>query len=320
MKKLIDLVSSVTFFFISAGLLLVASVVGGLWLQYPVFASWPFQAALGLLALNLAACTAKRWQTIARKPGIFLTHLAVLVILASGLVHGLLGQRGFMALEIGQQQAAYVSDQDQERPLPFQVQLKAFRIQYWEPDQHWLYAQRRSDGRTVSRSVAVGQSATFPEFGLTVTPYRYYPNFVMNTAGPASRNDAPENPCLEVLVDDGKTLARQFLFARYPDVHQTQAKSEVLLAYEFRPGRIRQFESDLVFLEQGRVLAERTLRVNQPGTWQGWTFYQSGYDQENLKISILQVSRDPGQYAVIAGFALLLAGLGWTFLREPQRS
>lgn len=320
MKRIIDFISSITFFFLSASLVLAAGMVGGLWLRYPVFSSWPFKAALGLLALNLAACTARRWQTISLKPGIFLTHLAVLVILASGLVHGLAGQRGFLALETGQQQATYVTEQDQERPLPFQVKLKAFRVLTWEPDQHWLTARRRSDGRTAGRSVTLGQSAAFPELGLTVTPFRFYPNFVMGAAGPASRNDAPANPCLEALVDDGRAVSRQFLFAFYPDVHQTQAQSAVQLTYEFRPGRIRQFESDLAFLEQGRVVAERTIRVNQPGTWQGWTFYQSGYDQENLRLSVLQVSQDPGQYGVIAGFVLLLAGLGWTFLREPQRS
>jgi cytochrome c biogenesis protein ResB len=319
-KKIFDFISSLTFFFICAGLLLAASMVGGLWLQYPVFGSWPFLGVLGLLALNLAACTARRWKTIALKPGIFLTHLAVLVIFAGGGVHGFLGQRGFMALEIGQQQHTYVTEQDQEKPLPFDVQLQAFRLRYWEPDLHRLHALRRSDGRVVSRPVTLGQTAVLTELGLTVTAFRFYPNFVMAAAGPASRNDAPENPCLEVLVDDGKTITRQFLFALYPDVHQTQAKSGVRLAYEFRPGRIKQFESELAFVEHGQEVAKRTLSVNRPGIWKGWTFYQSGYDQENLKVSILQVSQDPSQYLVISGFVLLLAGLGWTFLREPKRS
>jgi hypothetical protein len=319
MKKIIDLLSSLALFYLSAGLVLAASIAGGIFLQVPIFDSWVFRGILGLLAVNLMACTAKRWRTIANRPGIFLTHAAVLLIIAGGLVRAGLAQRGFVELEIGQGRDAYFSEDGRELPLPFTITLKDFRITYWEPDRHLLHAVRREDGLVVSRPSVLDVPVPFPPLDLSVTPLRYFPNFVLGPSGPASRDDAPDNPCLEVLVRQGGSTDRRFLFARHPDFHGART-GEVGLEYEFRPGRIRQFESKLALSEQGRTVLETDLRVNRPGAWKGWRFYQSGYDEKNLRVSVLQVSRDPSIYIVVPGFVLLLIGLAVTFLRETKRS
>jgi cytochrome c biogenesis protein ResB len=97
-----------------------------------------------------------------------------------------------------------------------------------------------------------------------------------------------------------------------------QAGKDIKLSYEYVPGRIKQFESDIVILENGKETASGTISVNNPFVWKGWKFFQSGYDERNLRLSVLQISTDPGKYVVEAGFFLLLAGLAWAFMRPRK--
>jgi cytochrome c biogenesis protein ResB len=225
MKRLIELFASLKIFFLSATLLLIMTIAGGILLQYDVFGGWLFRLTLGLVAINLVACTAQRWSTIKEKPGIFLTHSAVIVIFLSGLLRGVFAQSGFLVLEIGQKSNTYIQENEQHVSLPFEVILKDFQILYWDSEK---------DAGTV-------------------------------------------------------------------------------------PPRIKQFVSRLAIIRDGNELIEKTVMVNQPLSWNGWKFYQSGYDENNPGISIIQITKDPSIFVVYFGFALLLCGLTWVFLREPVR-
>ena len=88
-------------------------------------------------------------------------------------------------------------------------------------------------------------------------------------------------------------------------------------------GRPRSFQSNLTLTDpaSGRELS-RVVSMNNPTNYGGFTFYQSSYDQRGAKaISVLSVSRDPGQPIVFAGYFLLIAGMLWVLvLRMRERS
>ena len=74
-------------------------------------------------------------------------------------------------------------------------------------------------------------------------------------------------------------------------------------------GMIKSFKSTLRIIEGDRIVREKTIEVNSPVTHRGYTLYQSGYDDRDLSLTILQVVRDPSVPVVYSGFVLMLAGL-----------
>jgi cytochrome c biogenesis protein ResB len=57
--------------------------------------------------------------------------------------------------------------------------------------------------------------------------------------------------------------------------------------------------------------------MNHPTTHGGYTFYQSEYRQDpttGRTMSILSVSRDPGQPIVFAGYVGMLVGMIWVLV------
>ena len=79
---------------------------------------------------------------------------------------------------------------------------------------------------------------------------------------------------------------------------------------------IRNFRST-IDLHDGSAVERRTLAVNSPLTFKGYTFYQTGYNPDDLSWTSLQVVRDPGVPLVYSGFGLLVGGLFTVFYLNP---
>jgi hypothetical protein len=90
----------------------------------PVFiVLWAVAAISGLLLLI-------RRGTI-RKPATFMLHLAFILILAGALITMLTGKNGMMELRRGLVTSQWSSDDGFRQKLPFSLQLKEFRIEYY---------------------------------------------------------------------------------------------------------------------------------------------------------------------------------------------
>jgi len=79
---------------------------------------------------------------------------------------------------------------------------------------------------------------------------------------------------------------------------------------------IRDYYSDLAVLDDGRAVAEKTIEVNDPLHWGGYHFYQSDYDHEAGRYTVLQVVSDSGLWLVWLGMVLLVGGAFWRFWGE----
>lgn len=79
---------------------------------------------------------------------------------------------------------------------------------------------------------------------------------------------------------------------------------------------IRNFRSTINVLHDGGV-DTRALAVNSPLKLKGYTFYQSGYNPDDLSGTFLQIVRDPGVPLVYGGFVLLVGGLFTVFYLNP---
>jgi len=100
-----------------------------------------------------------------------------------------------------------------------------------------------------------------------------------------------------------------------PETTEERRTPELFLV---RPtGPIRDYYSDLAVLDDGRPVAEKTIEVNDPLHHGGYHFYQSDYDHEAGRYTVLQVVSDSGLWLVWLGMVLLVGGAFWRFWGEP---
>ena len=330
--KLINTLSSVKLFFTFSALLLAAFIIGGLipqgaspqayqemfgrvggmWVTNlrfnGVFSSCWFLALMGGGALNILACTIKQWKLRKLHPGVFLSHLGVMLMLMGGGVHGLFAVRGTLALEIGQAKGEFIGDTGTPVAMPFEIRLKNFKIYYWDREKHIIHALQ-GDQLLESVEVEPGGNAHFKSAAAGLSVLKFYPDFPVGDSGPFTGGGARGNPALAVMMKNGKT---DYLLANHPGFNAIQDAGGIWYVYEYRPpGRIKQFESRIAVVEAGSEKMEKTISVNAPADYKGYRFYQSGYDAMNLNFSRIQVSRDPSVAFVYAGFAVLMTGLTW---------
>lgn len=125
-----------------------------------------------------------------------------------------------------------------------------------------------------------------------------------------SASDRWENPAAEIkIVHEGKEETR-WLFARHPNVHMKPGELPIEAQFSVnRGGPIKDFKSVLYVEDDGKKVVEKTIEVNDPLKYGGFTFYQSSYDQEGLKWTGLQVVKDPGVIIVYIGFTMLCIGM-----------
>jgi len=347
--KLINTLSSIKLFFTLSALMLAAFLLGGVipqgeapeayqemfgslggtWVMNlrfnNVFSSFWFLLLMAGGALNMLACTIKQWKVLRLRPGVFLSHLGIILMFVGGAVHGLFAVRGTLALQTGQVRNEFDGDAGGSVVMPFEVTLKNFQIHYWDQEKHIVHALKKCDdpghtGEDLLESVVVepGKNAHFKSTAADLSVLKFYPNFNIGSSGPATLDEARVNPALAVTISSGKPGKTSYLFANHPDFHGVSDAAGIRYVYEYNPGRIKQFESRIAFLENGTEKFEKLINVNSPASYKGYRFYQSGYDPKNPNFSSIQVSNDPSVWFIYAGFAALMIGLTWAFWKEMK--
>ncbi len=333
-SKALDFLASPPFLYGLLLALLLLCVAGTLLPKIDIYHSLLFTALLGLLGINLTLCTWQRqihaWlygkgqaprdgvlltRGVRLRLDVLLTHLAVLTILIGGMLSAILGLHGSLPLSVGE--SKNMTEGPQGFRLPFSVKLEDFGIEYYDSGLHSLTVTSRREGWSEKFDVQPGATALLRAGAIQIKVLEYFPDFIIDNQGPATRSSAPQNPALHLEITDREGSEKHWAFARFPDFHG-EAKSRYQVSYEPAFGKIKQFHSQVAIIQGGWVAVRRAIEVNQPLRWGGYTLYQAGYDPENPQYSSLLVSRDPGVPLVYAGFLLLTVGLTWTFLRRKK--
>lgn len=320
-----------------------------------VFYSWWFAALLCVLAASLLVCTGRRYQAIrsstgamrVRVSGSFVTHVSLLLVLVGGVVRVLWGEKGVLELSEGQTVTS-CEGQAGRMTLPYAIRLVDFELElYKTPDQaagdagDTLFVQWPEKDLMLRLPVEVMKAKVVcppgeksgPENTFQVVVERYVPDFFIDgSSGEAkSRSENPNNPALYVsAIGEGKTNS-QWVFARFPDFTRHVGQGEArAMPLQFRflssgtraamgrsSGPVKAFRSTVELLENDKVVLKKTIAVNSPLSYGGYTFYQLSYNPDNLRWTALQVVRDPGVPIVYAGFLLMMVGLTVVFCVGP---
>lgn len=89
------------------------------------------------------------------------------------------------------------------------------------------------------------------------------------------------------------------------------------LVFEKRDKEVKAYVSH-VSARRGSTVERRSIAVNDPMTFAGWTLYQVNYNPEDPTYSGLEAVYDPGVTWVFTGFALICLGVFYMFYVEPR--
>jgi hypothetical protein len=305
--------------------LILLSVYGAFLGSYQAknFFNSPALAAywLAFMAFLIAALVV--FRRLVRLPGLLLIHAGCILILTGALwgsgtglkvYNRLFGadkvQTGQMTILEGHaENSIRLEDSDQTKELPFHIKLKDFRIEYYKPEYlEILTPQGRS-----KIPVEIGSVWSLgPDFG-TITIVRVFENFKISINGDSKTViDAPQpgyNPALQLQIKDPDgTVTTRYVFERFPDYIYPEDK--FLLRYH---RAVRDYISDIQVIKDGNVVAEKTIEVNHPLRFGGYHFYQSSYDDQAHRYTVLSVVSDAGLEFVYAGYLMLSIGVFWHF-------
>ena len=321
-----------------------------------VFSAWWFVGLLGLLGASLTVCTWRklvmlrkhRGRGLGRSIGSALTHISFVLVLAGGVVRVTLGEKGTLQLREGERHDHFAMAGGTQ-PLPFTVHLTDFEVETYRPGDggatgpmlaseklHIVWAERKQQWNL---AVEPGTDMTIRPDGapldskdtMGVVVRQRVLDFVIDasTRDVKTRSDQPNNPAIEVELTQGEATKTTWLFARHPDfdmhsggdgsaLDQIKMRYEVQIKTPSRP-QVKDYRSTLEIIENDAVVLTKTIEVNDPLSYGGYTFYQSGYDPRRPDWTSLQVVRDPGVPLVYSGFAFMIVGLAAVFYLYPQK-
>jgi cytochrome c biogenesis protein ResB len=212
---------------------------------------------------------------------------------------------------------AYLKDEDERLfSLPFEIKLKDFRIEYYE--QPRLLVRDLDGKQMLFEDVKVGAKYDLGNSSQLIIK-EVFKNLKLQQEGDrmqAYDDVGPgSNPALKtvILYNDG-TEEEQIAFANYPG---HMGNSQKFSLQYLLSGMVKDYYSDVQVLEDGKVVKEKTIQVNDPLYYGGYHFYQQSYDTKGEKYTILSVSSDSGLYLVYAGYLLLMIGIIWLMWIMP---
>jgi cytochrome c biogenesis protein len=242
-----------------------------------------------------------------RPVGPYLIHVALLLILAGGLIGKFWGVDGQLAIDQGEVAATFQVGAQNEKPLNFQVRLDKFQVSYYEPGgspkEFRSDLTFMKDGREVSRATCrVNEPVSFG--GLTF----YQSSFGSQSTGPirlkvqlGDLNQSIEAPLRQPTSLPG---GQGRIIPMKVDGNFQGYGPAVLLAFGSGSGHPEVFW----------ILKDHPELGEQPGPYR-FTLESAPFGY----YSVFQVKRDPGVAWVYAGFILFLPGLYLAFFRPAER-
>jgi hypothetical protein len=315
----------ISFIFLSIyGAFLGANRAKGFFNSIPLSIYWLALACL--LVLAIAA-----FRRLLRVPGLLLTHLGCLLVLAGAIWGSKIGHNlqkkltGLDKITAGQmiifegasEKHVTLETNEQTKELPFSIKLKDFRLEHYEPE--YLLIQTRGQQRW-KLPVKIGAEYSLgTDFGTIIIAKRFK-NFKITFDGkqriPIDSPQAGSNPALEVqITDPNGAVTTKYVFERFPG--HIHPEDKLLLSYH---RIVSDYISEIQIIKDGKVLAEESLEVNHPVHFGGYHFYQHAYDDQAGQYTVLMVASDTGLNTVYAGYLMLCAGVFWQFWLRPISS
>jgi len=255
--------------------------------------------------------------------GLFLIHLGCIIILAGGIFGSQAGFKvqdklsgtdtiltGHMIINEGTTERVVELEDGVIKMLPFAIKLVDFKIDYYQPGQLIIRTQQ---GEGFKIPAEPGQKYVLDNNLGSVEIVRRFEYFKLTREGDKriaieDANGGP-NPAIEILLKkpDGNEVTR-YVFERFPG----HARPDDNLQFSYNRS-VKDFLSDVEVVKDNKVVMRKNIEVNKPLHYEGYLFYQQGYDSDAGRYTVLGVTNDKGLGIVFLGYLLLCAGVFWHF-------
>ncbi|MBN1556038.1 MAG: cytochrome c biogenesis protein ResB [Phycisphaerae bacterium] len=302
----------------------------------PMWFFWGFWAVLSVVGLFARG---KMW----RSPGLLMTHIGLLLILAGGVwgsrsAHEWRGKmqgggkgktpEGFLLLnphdESDRQSSQLWRVPEDQAPkpagtLPFDVMVRRAWLEYYPPESEaWVllgqtYHRQGAPKQLTPLHGRVGFPGLFPALDGEVTVLGYNHALRQIELQVTRRGRPMTNSIIVGPSDEPTVLSLADVFETPQAWREADQPAIVLLP----PSQaIRDYKADLVLRDDdGNAITSGEIEVNHPLHARGYHFYLSAFDPP-LALVVKAVS-DDGLYWVYAGFALLMPGVILRLWAEP---
>ncbi len=283
--------------------------------QLDFFGSGWFFALLTVFGLNIAICAFSRLSFAAKKIGSTLVHLSVLLILLGSMLSYFFSIRGTMEIEEGQSQDRLMLGCKIHK-LDFRVHLEDFAIDWYsaEPDKYEIRARVDPENILAAFRLNKAQEQKIANTGYSFALKDYFSDFGLDENMRAyNKSSQPNNPAVLIgIISPSGAQEERWVFANHPGMGMDR-DNNIKFRFNFQP-QVREYRSRVRVIDEKNNLTRNALiKVNQPLSYKGYSFYQVDYDHDQLKYTVLEGVYDPGVRFVFAGFLLLNLGLGVIF-------
>ncbi len=161
--------------------------------------------------------------------------------------------------------------------------------------------------------VPAGLPEWAPAIKVTVIPS------ARKTMVPGTKSAEWKNPAVEVDLRDGPIpLMKNEILTPDMDTAMPLPGREAVVAFQTKSDDVKQYHSRLSVLEGGRPVLQKTIGVNDPLSYKGYSFYQANFRRDDPGYSGLQVVRDPGLPFVYTGLVMMVLGVIVIFYVHPS--
>lgn len=134
---------------------------------------------------------------------------------------------------------------------------------------------------------------------------------------PATRSTEWNNPVAEILLREGSETRSARLSSDHSEPLRL-ADGRIVLLFSRKPDEVKAYRSRLAVYEEGNKVLEKTISVNDPLSYGGYSFYQSNYREDDPTYSGILVVKDPGLPLVWTGFGMLCFGMIFAYYVRPR--
>jgi cytochrome c biogenesis protein ResB len=293
--------------------LIIAGSIGGSLLPLQqayslVFGSFWFLLLFILLILNIIGCMITYRKTHIKNPGILLCHISIFIIFIGVIVSLLQADRGYLELVEGNSKQKGVREDNTLMTLPFKVKLENFILEkHSEKIIQELSILDKTGQSIFSEPFSSTESLNKTFQGKNIQILQIIKDFRINKNGEIySFSNEWKNPAIQIKIGNQKG----WLFARY-DVHDLNQWGELEPVYNvyLKGGEIKDFISKITIIEDQKPILTKSVEVNHPLYYRGYTIYQYNFDPNNLNWSGLMVKKDPGIPVVYTGYLFIILGI-----------
>mgnify|MGYP001359796523 CR=1 FL=1 len=233
--------------------------------------------------------------------GSTIVHVSVLAIMSGAL----LAETGFVGT-----QNIYVGDSTRtvldwdtmvDRNLDFTFRLDHFEPIYYPLDLRFALIDPDSDETLITITTREGETVELPNTGHTAEVRKFIPEQKLLVLG---------------IYRQGRYLGEYHATPNEWRASQDIRLGVKLVPTGYRDPMLKQLHSEVSIIEQGRIVRQGVIEVNQPLIHRGIAIYQTAYNRDKFGTwyAGFQFSKDPGEPLVWLGSITLSLGLMLAFL------